>query len=246
MLKDPLFLGGFAQLLRGLRDALHARLHLSGSGGATSGTPHPAAGPRGGGMSPAPPGWALPACPSPAALLSAGPTPPRRRCGSRCPRPRSGFGTGGAPATGRPRRGGSPVQDGFPSPVFLAGIHLPARRRPAAHLHPPRAQPRGGGGERLVGVREAAHSPPVPSLGPPRCSLPRRFGFPAGDAQCSPPPSPSPPSRAAAAEREPVAVRGSGSPPPSPQQRILSRSPLRPPLPPRLRRGYCEVGKKGK
>lgn len=151
--------------------------------------------------------------------LSAGPAPPRRRCGSRCPQP----GSVTACATGRPRRGSSPGQDGFPLPVFLAGIHLPARRRRALHLRPPRARPRG----RLPGIREGANSPSGRPLGPPRCSLPRetrRSGFSLGTYSTHPCPS----GRGRGALLPPPSE--SPSPPPNPQQPILSRLPLRLPL----------------
>lgn len=164
--------------------------------------------------------------------LSAGLAPPRRRCRSRCPRPRSVT----ACATGRPRRGSSPGQDGFPPPVFLAGIHLPTRRRRALHLRSPRARPRG----RLPGIREGANSPPGRPLGPPRCSLPRetrRSGFSPGDVQYPPFPFGSRAGRApAAAERKPVAA------PEPPAAHPLP--PAASPSPPRLRGGYCEVGKR--
>lgn len=126
----------------------------------------------------APPGWALPSRPSPAAAVA------RRRCGSRCP--------GRAPAPpARPRRGvlgGAALSAGtaLPRLFFWPGFACFARRRPAVHLRPPRAQPRG----RLAGVREGADSPPGRSLGEPR-----RFGFPLGDAQYHPPThTPPPPS----------------------------------------------------
>lgn len=163
--------------------------------------------------------------------LSAGPAPPRRRCGSRCPRP----GSGTACATGRPRRGSSPGQDGFSPPVFLAGIHLPARRRRALHLRPPRARPRG----RLPGITEGANSPPGRSLGPPRCSLPRetwRSGFPRGDVQYPPLSFGSRAGRScrrrARARRRPRAPAAHRLPP------AVSPSPAR------RRGGYCEVGKR--